>query len=150
MVTVRNFALKDLIETNKMVSSFYKEKYPNEVSNTQKILKTVSTFQREEDKGKILIIEDDNKIIGYAIIVLFWSNKNSGDILLIDEMYIKKEYKNNLSLSKCIDYLVSKYNKRIKGFQIELDSMSKDEIDFFSSIGFNMKDNNSYFKKISI
>jgi GNAT superfamily N-acetyltransferase len=51
---------------------------------------TLHELERHPEKGTIWVIEQDHQIIGYGVLINFWSNECGGNILTIDELYVAK------------------------------------------------------------
>lgn len=81
----------------------------------EKINRTFNKLTKHPDKGTIMITETDSKIIGYSILINFWSNEHGGNILDIDELYIKSNYRGKEIGSKLIQYLINnKFNNSVR------------------------------------
>lgn len=73
--------------------ALYKEDLEGQEINENKIRRTVNESIKNPQKVKIILIQYDEVIIGYSILVLYWSNEFGGNILNIDELYIDKEFR---------------------------------------------------------
>jgi len=58
-----------------------------------KIKRTIAESRKNPDKVIIYMFQREKKNIGYAILVFFWSNEYGGNIVTIDELYVKEEYR---------------------------------------------------------
>lgn len=56
---------------------------------------TFAEFESRPEKGEIIVFEKNNELIGYAILVFFWSNEFGGDIIEIDEMVINQNFRSS-------------------------------------------------------
>lgn len=86
----------DYQDLSEMVFALYAEDPDGEPMTRGKIDNTISEFQKHPDKIHIYMFKNGVENIGYAIIVHFWSNEYGGDILDIDELYVKEKYLNIL------------------------------------------------------
>jgi GNAT superfamily N-acetyltransferase len=59
-----------------------------------KIQSTVQRSITHPDQLGIRIFEVDNSIAGYALLTFYWSNEYQGEVAIIDELYVKPEYRN--------------------------------------------------------
>lgn len=80
-----------------MVTALYREDPPGEAMNAAKVMRTVTMLSRAPERGRIVIFDINNEVAGYAIVIHCWSNEFSGDIHLLDEMYIMP-HKRNLGI----------------------------------------------------
>lgn len=67
----------------------YKEDLVDEQITDEKISKTIRELDNNPRRGKIIIFEKASIVIGYVILIFYWSNEFGGDILQIDELYVK-------------------------------------------------------------
>lgn len=92
----------------------YREDPEGKLIFDEKINRTFNELTKHPDNGTIMIIEADSKIIGYSILINFWSNEHGGNILDIDELYIKSNYRGKGIGSKFIQYLIdNKFNNSV-------------------------------------
>lgn len=54
----------------------------------EQILSTVRELQHHKDKGSILVFEREECLVGYCILIPCWSNEYGGILLVIDELYV--------------------------------------------------------------
>jgi GNAT superfamily N-acetyltransferase len=80
---------EDLPAVQALVDELYETDMP-EVGVHPRIAPTFDEFERHPDKGRIMVFDHDGQVIGYAIIVFFWSNEYGGDVIEIDEMVVAK------------------------------------------------------------
>jgi len=105
--TYRDFEEEDFGELRGMVFCLYAEDPEGLPIDDAKIAKTINESRTYPDKLRILVIRADEAVVGYSILVFCWSNEYGGDILCIDELYIKKEFRGNRLAADFIDYLVN-------------------------------------------
>ena len=55
---------------------------------------TLSVFRAEPSRGRAVILNVDNTVAGYAFLVSFWSNELGGEIVVIDELYVRPAHRN--------------------------------------------------------
>ncbi|MDK9701183.1 MAG: GNAT family N-acetyltransferase [bacterium] len=55
---------------------------------------TIDYFTQHTDCGKVLTLEYENEICGYAILVFYWSNDWSGQLIYLDELFIAADFRN--------------------------------------------------------
>ena len=65
----------DFDEFKKMVIALYKEDAYGEKITIHNIKKTISELSANSNKGDIYIFKSTTKIVGYAIIIYYWSNE---------------------------------------------------------------------------
>jgi GNAT superfamily N-acetyltransferase len=52
--------------------------------------RTLRELELHPEKGTIFVIEKDHQLIGYGVLINFWSNECGGNVLTIDELYVAK------------------------------------------------------------
>lgn len=55
--------------------------------------RTLATLRAEPMRGRVLALEEDGAVRGYAILVPYWSNELGGEILIIDELYVAPSHR---------------------------------------------------------
>lgn len=67
--------------------------------------RTVDRLLTEPHRGRILLFIDDTAIYGYAILIPYWSNEFGGNLLFVDELFVKPEFRNRGIARKFFDFL---------------------------------------------
>jgi GNAT superfamily N-acetyltransferase len=52
--------------------------------------RTLLELEEHPERGTILMMHKDRQIVGYAVLINFWSNECGGNILTIDELYVAR------------------------------------------------------------
>ena len=89
----RQYGQEDLSALSDMIHALYREDPGGETIDDRKITDTVNEHTIHPEKLNIIIFEDYDQIRGYALLVYAWSNEYGGDILHIDELYVKEAYR---------------------------------------------------------
>lgn len=55
---------------------------------------TLSILRAEPVRGRALVLELNSAIGGYSILISFWSNELAGEIIVIDELYVRPSFRN--------------------------------------------------------
>jgi GNAT superfamily N-acetyltransferase len=61
----------------------------------EQIRRTLTVLRREPSRGLAVVAEQDGQLIGYALLIAFWSNELGGEVCEIDEIYVVPEQRNN-------------------------------------------------------
>jgi hypothetical protein len=64
-----------LATVQQYVLSLYQEDPPGMEMSIEKFHRTFWEFTNKPEKRRVVVFDRDNVIVGYAIIVFFWSNK---------------------------------------------------------------------------
>ncbi len=49
---------------------------------------TLATFRREPWRGRAVALDVGRQVVGYALLVAFWSNELGGELCEVDELYV--------------------------------------------------------------
>lgn len=50
--------------------------------------RTIEAMRAEPVRGRVLVLELERRVRGYAVLVSFWSNELGGELCTIDELYV--------------------------------------------------------------
>jgi len=106
-VTYREFKSADRDTITGLVRKLYQEDPGGKPMTDEKIRKTFDELTRHPDKGTILVLDLDGEIIGYAIVLNIWSNEFGGNIVNIDELYIREGFRGKGVATNFIQYLIT-------------------------------------------
>lgn len=99
---------------------------------------------------KVFIIEEDNSVIGYVNTWCVYSVWTMGKSLIIDDLYISKEFRNNgygkRVMNYLIDYSLSNGFKRMQ-LNTEKDNITAQAL--YKKLGFDGEDMIFFMKKIN-
>ncbi|MCL2492835.1 MAG: GNAT family N-acetyltransferase [Clostridiales bacterium] len=143
-VTYRDFEEADFSELSGMIVCLYEEDPEGQPINSSKIRATVCESLAHPEKLRITMICADETVIGYSISVFFWSNEYGGDILHIDELYVKKEYRNSGIASDFIRYQMDA-NENAAAFAVEATPSNIGAARLYTRLGFEPSPNSPMF-----
>ncbi|HVO20497.1 MAG TPA: GNAT family N-acetyltransferase [Anaeromyxobacter sp.] len=49
---------------------------------------TLATFRGEPVRGRAVVLEEEGRLEGYALLASFWSNELGGEVCNVDEIYV--------------------------------------------------------------
>ncbi len=119
-----------------LIRDFYKEVPGVKGISDKKIKKTFLALAADSGKGKILVIEKGKIIVGYAILINFWSNEWGGNVLFLDEIYLKPEFRGQGIGESFMNYLIKKKYNHSTAIQLEVSPANKKAEAFFREMGF--------------
>lgn len=126
------------------MKEFYREVPGIRGIDDRKIRKTFAALAADPNKGEILVIEELGVIVGYALLANFWSNEWGGNVLFLDEIYVKPEFRGQGRGRGLIEYLIKKKYNRATAIQLEVSPTNKKAEKIYRDIGFRPYENN-YF-----
>ncbi|MGE7623859.1 GNAT family N-acetyltransferase [Viridibacillus sp. NPDC096237] len=92
------------------------------------------------------ILLNNNEIIGYSILVYFWSNEYGGNILFIDELHIKEKSRNKGIGAYFLNCMEKMDN--IVALQLETNPSNKKVFDYYTRLGFEVLGNTQLIKTV--
>jgi GNAT superfamily N-acetyltransferase len=119
-----------------MIKALYAEDPSGNKMNEEKIDKTIIYLKSHSESGKILLFISNGVIVGYSIIIYYWSNEYGGFILLLDELFVKEEYRNQGIGSAFISHLVTDETAFCKAIFLEVIPSNEHAMRFYNRIGF--------------
>jgi len=136
----RDFEKKDFAELREMMFSLYTEDPEGQALSDAKIKKTIDEIAAHPEKLRVVMLKDGEAHAGYAILVFYWSNEYGGNILNIDELYIKKEYRGKGLASGFFRYLAGAY-KDIAALAVETTPSNEIALSLYGRLGFEVSPN---------
>ncbi|MFC1849303.1 GNAT family N-acetyltransferase [candidate division CSSED10-310 bacterium] len=138
----------DRAEIETMVLALYAEDSFGQPMTTQKIQQTIAVLSSQPDRGEILIFTVEQQVVGYAMLIFYWSNEYGGDIIFIDELYIKAAWRNRGIGKRFFEYVIACDRENRKAIQLEVTPLNQKGLDFFQKQGFHFLSNTSLIKKL--
>ena len=139
----RKFKTADSKIVAELIKNLYLEDPGGKPMSLQKIQNTFDALLQHPDRGTIMILEYEGKIIGYAILINFWSNEFGGNILNIDELYIKQGFRSRGIGTNFIKYLVDNKFGNSVAMQLEVTPENNPARKLYERLGFNIHKNDT-------
>jgi ribosomal protein S18 acetylase RimI-like enzyme len=55
---------------------------------------TLAVLRREPYRGRGAVLEIDGRVVGYALLIAYWSNEFGGELCEVDEFFVSPEHRN--------------------------------------------------------
>lgn len=143
-ICYRQYQITDKSELVEMMQGLYTEDFEGKPLTISKINKTIKELTEKREKGEILILEKNQIIIGYSILINYWSNEYGGNILVIDELYIKSVFRKKNVATDFIKFLIEKRFSNSIAIQLEIMPSNNKAKRLFEKAGFKLSDRNHY------
>jgi len=140
----RKFSTSDKNIIAEMIIGLYTEDPSDKVVDTRKIEKTFDTLLNEPSRGTVMVFEKGEEIAGYSILINFWSNEFGGNILIIDELFVKVEFRSQGIASQFIQHLVETQFNNSVALQLEVTPDNHRALALYKSLGFRKHKNDYY------
>lgn len=136
----------ELEELYSMIFHFYKEYDPLHSISETSIGATIKQLIQHPDNGSIhYVYNETNEIIGYTILIKYWSNEYQGYILFIDELYIIPT-KRSLGYGQATIHLIENTFTDVKLFALEVSPKNANAQALYEKLGFNLNKNETLIK----
>lgn len=132
----RPFLPTDLPAFIRLVTSYYREDVPGTTITPDRILATVRELNRHKDKGSVLLFEKGQTLIGYCIMINYWSNEYGGNLLMIDELYVVPEERSRGIATDFLELLQKVAPKDCVALQLEVNRSNRKAMRLYSLLGF--------------
>jgi len=143
-INYRPFRISDTAEITAMMKALCHEDPGGHIPTDAKVRRTLTEFRRYPDKGTIFLIEADAKIAGYCLVMYYWSNEFGGNVLNIDEFYVKPAWRGRGLGTEFLQYLIA--NRINDCVAMELETMPDNERArrLYERVGFKLSDRKHY------
>ncbi|MBO3459501.1 GNAT family N-acetyltransferase [Aetokthonos hydrillicola Thurmond2011] len=142
----RTCSESDLVIVQKYVLSLYQEDPPEMGMNSEKFHRTFKEFSNKPEKGLIIVFEQDNTVVGYAIVVFFWSNEYGGDFLEVDELFVQEDYRGNGIATAFFEWLEKTRSSSSIGLSLQATPSNDRAVAFYKRLGFRASSNRHLIK----
>lgn len=76
-----------------MCMGLYREDPSVDPVPEEHIRRTLAALRREPSRGRAVVLEIDGRIVGYSLLISFWSNELGGQTCDVDELYVLPEHR---------------------------------------------------------
>ncbi|MEG2429705.1 MAG: GNAT family N-acetyltransferase, partial [Oscillospiraceae bacterium] len=142
---IRNFSKDDRTEFLSMCKEFYTSGAANEPIPFKNMERTFEYVIKSGTHLKGLIFEEDGKVAGYGLVILFYSNEAGGLIAFLDEIFVKEAFRGkgigHQYLEQIENYLCEDCNDGdefydIVGMRLEVCDSNKGAKKLYNNMGF--------------
>lgn len=88
-----------------MYTALYEEDPGPEPVSLERIHQTLARFGAAPERGRAVVLDADGQPAGYAFLIPFWSNELGGEICVIDELYVRREWRGQGHATSLIEAL---------------------------------------------
>ncbi len=138
----------DLRELDAMVLALYAEDSYGEQMSSAKIRRTVQELARHPEKGQIVVFSVDAAVVGYAIMVYFWSNEWGGNVATLDEFYVKPAWRGRGIGTAFLSYIAAAGDASAVSLELEVTPTNDRALAYYTRQGFRPVANRHLVKQL--
>lgn len=139
-MTIRNFLPSDRAEYIAMATDFYSGDgalHPIGRDHFESTFDHILTGTDDSARG--VILEQNGKTAGYALLIRYWSCEAGGETVLLDEVYIKSEFRGEGLGSTFMEWLAAEY-PAAKRFRLEVCPQNRRVMGLYERFGYEVLD----------
>jgi len=143
---INTFAQTDIDSLYAMIFHFYEEYDPAHKISKESINDTIIHLTNHPENGSIQSIYDEAyTLVGYSILIKYWSNEYQGYLLFIDELYIIPS-KRSLGYGRAAIALIEHTFHDIKALVLEVSPTNTRAQSLYKNLGFEPNKNKTFIK----
>lgn len=134
MVIFRKCRTDDLYDLQLLVDELYADD-PGARSKANVAL-TFKQLTTHPENGCIVVFDDGDRLIGYAILIYFWSNEYGGLLTELDELLVSGRNRGHGVATNFFKWLASQHRENLVGFALQVSLTNIDAIRLYEKVGF--------------
>ena len=142
---IRKYTTKDKQETLKMFKDFYDSPAVLHKIPHEHFEKTLTEIESKSPFLSLYIFEKENQIAGYSLLAFSYSNEAGGNVLWIDELYLKENYRAQGIATLFFGFLKENF-KNCTRFRLEIDKRNIHAENLYKRLGFEFLDYKQYIQ----
>lgn len=131
-----------------MALAFYEEDPGLVTMTAEKVERTVQRLVQSPERGQLWFCRAGETIVGYAILIHFWSNEYGGEILHLDELYVQPAWRGQGAATAFLQFLAEVPQAGVVGVQIEVTPSNQKVLGFYQRLGFPLCQNTHLFRRL--
>jgi ribosomal protein S18 acetylase RimI-like enzyme len=88
-----------------MFQALYREDPSPDPVPEEQLLRTLAELRATPVRGRAIVLEIDDRCVGYALLVSFWSNELGGEVVNIDELYVAPAHRGRGAGTRLVEQL---------------------------------------------
>ncbi|MBC7922021.1 MAG: GNAT family N-acetyltransferase [Ferruginibacter sp.] len=137
----------DTEAVGELIKALYREDPAGKAMTDEKIRRTFDRLAAHPDTGILLVFETDSRLIGYALLINFWSNEYGGIVLTIDELYLAPAFRGQGVGTHFIQYLAENRFSNCIALELEVLPYNARARRLYERLGFQKPDRDYLLRK---
>lgn len=144
---IRNFIKEDLLIYQNMAHAFYKSDATLEEISEVSFTHTFEEIMKGSPYIRGLMLHDESKYIGYALLTFTWSCECDGILVTIDELFIDAKYRGKGYGSKFFEWLEKEYSINDYTYVLEVNPKNPKAKQLYERLGYQTEEYISMYKE---
>jgi ribosomal protein S18 acetylase RimI-like enzyme len=102
---------------------------------------TIEHLLANPGHGRIILLTEDSNICGYGLLVPFWSNEFGGTVLVVDEIYVRPDFRNRGIGRAFFAWLLQDRPYNAVALGLEVSPNNHAALRLYTSLGFAKRNN---------
>lgn len=124
-----------------MMRSLYEEDHAAHPPNYSLFPDTIEHLVSYPPAGQIIVFKLEEELVGYALLIPYWSNEFGGVVLFVDELFVSAKYRNRGIAHSFFRYLAQEPPFGAVEFALEVSPSNLNAKRLYESLGFALRPN---------
>jgi GNAT superfamily N-acetyltransferase len=120
-----------------MMLALYQEDPSPHTVNQDNIARTLQETIQHPEKLQLIAFCQQYEVIGYALLVFYWSNELGGNVIFVDELFVAAVYRGQGMATQFFTWLEQTLAHRAKAFVLETTPANTRARALYQKLGFN-------------
>jgi len=125
----------------KMMRGLYEEDQAAHAPDISLFPTTVEHLVANPSAGQIILFRKESELVGYAILIPYWSNEFGGNLLFVDELFVAAAYRNRGIAHRFFQHLEQRLPFGAVALALEVSPGNGRANRLYESLGFERREN---------
>jgi ribosomal protein S18 acetylase RimI-like enzyme len=109
--------------------------------DAEQMQRTLIELRNNPIRGKVLVLDIEGHVQGYALLISFWSNELGGEVCTIDELFVIPEARGRGYATTLLGNLPEMWGRLCVASALETSPSNDRAASFFRNLGFEVSNN---------
>ncbi|MDX2231761.1 MAG: GNAT family N-acetyltransferase [Leptolyngbyaceae cyanobacterium bins.349] len=129
-----------------MLGLYQADPSPNLVTQDN-VARTLQETIQHPEKLQLIGFSLDHALIGYALLVFYWSNEMGGNVIFIDELFIQAAHRGQGLATQFFTWLEQQFEQQAQAFVLETTPTNTRARALYQKLGFHPYKNQLLIKR---
>jgi ribosomal protein S18 acetylase RimI-like enzyme len=132
---------RDFADVAGMMRRLYEEDPAQHSINPRSFARTLGFLLANPSRGSVILLKKRRLLVGYALLIPFWSNEFGGTLLFIDELFVLPEYRGQGIATRFFSRLKRRPPFNAIALALEVTRANRRARKLYRSLGFTPRSN---------